>query len=34
MLGLSDEHIAALYNEQVVHRTEPFDIAQVEPAHP
>jgi crotonobetainyl-CoA:carnitine CoA-transferase CaiB-like acyl-CoA transferase len=34
MLGLSDEHIAALYDEQVVHRTEPFDDAQVEPAHP
>lgn len=34
MLGLSDEHIAALYNEQVVHRTEPFTTAQVEPAHP
>ena len=34
MLGLSDEQVAALYGEGVVHRTEPFTTAQVTPAYP
>jgi crotonobetainyl-CoA:carnitine CoA-transferase CaiB-like acyl-CoA transferase len=34
MLGLADEQIATLYDDRVVHRTEPFTTAQVEPAHP
>jgi crotonobetainyl-CoA:carnitine CoA-transferase CaiB-like acyl-CoA transferase len=34
MLGLAEEQIAALYTDHVVHRTEPFTTAQVEPAHP
>ena len=34
MLGLPESQIATLYNDHVVHRTEPFTTAQVEPAHP
>ena len=34
MLGLSDEEIARLYEEEVVHRTEPFTSPQVEAVHP
>src|SRR5271168_250868 len=34
MLGLSDEEIARLYQEEVVHRTEPFTSPQVEAVHP
>jgi crotonobetainyl-CoA:carnitine CoA-transferase CaiB-like acyl-CoA transferase len=34
MLGLSDAQIGALYDDHVVHRTEPFTTAQVDPAHP
>jgi len=34
MLGLSDPQIAGLYDDQVVHRTEPYTSAQVEAAHP
>jgi len=34
MLGLSEPQIASLYDDHVVHRTEPFTTAQVEPAHP
>ena len=34
MLGLDDDAIARLYEEQVVHRTEPFTEAQVEAIHP
>jgi len=33
LLGLSDAQIAGLYDEDVVHRTEPFTTGQVEPAH-
>jgi crotonobetainyl-CoA:carnitine CoA-transferase CaiB-like acyl-CoA transferase len=34
MLGLSEPQIATLYDEHVVHRTEPFTTAQVDAAHP
>ena len=34
MLGLKDVEIARLYEEQVVHRTEPFTEPQVEAIHP
>jgi len=34
LLGLSDEEIARLYTENVVHRTEPFTEPRVEPVHP
>ena len=34
LLGLSDEDIARLYTENVVHRTEPFTEPQVEAVHP
>ena len=34
MLGLSEPQIATLYDDHVVHRTEPFTTAQVQPAHP
>jgi crotonobetainyl-CoA:carnitine CoA-transferase CaiB-like acyl-CoA transferase len=34
MLGLSDERIAQLYDERVVHRTEPFTTPQAGPSHP
>jgi hypothetical protein len=34
MLGLRGDEIARLYEEQVVHRTEPFTEPQVEAIHP
>jgi hypothetical protein len=34
MLGLSEPQIASLYEDHVVHRTEPFTTAQAEPLHP
>lgn len=34
MLGLSEDRIAELYTENVVHRTEPFTTAQATTAHP
>jgi crotonobetainyl-CoA:carnitine CoA-transferase CaiB-like acyl-CoA transferase len=34
MLGLKGDEIARLYEEQVVHRTEPFTEPQVEAIHP
>ena len=34
MLGLGPDQIATLYSDRVVHRTDPFTTAQVEPAHP
>ena len=34
MLNLSDNEIADLYADQVVHRTEPFMAAQVNAANP
>jgi crotonobetainyl-CoA:carnitine CoA-transferase CaiB-like acyl-CoA transferase len=34
MLGLSEEDIAGLYDQNVVHRTEPFTEPQVEAVHP
>jgi crotonobetainyl-CoA:carnitine CoA-transferase CaiB-like acyl-CoA transferase len=34
LLGLSQPQIATLYDDRVVHRTEPYTTAQVEPAHP
>jgi crotonobetainyl-CoA:carnitine CoA-transferase CaiB-like acyl-CoA transferase len=33
MLGLSDQDIAALYDEGIVHRTEPFTSPQVDAMH-
>jgi hypothetical protein len=33
MLGHSEPQIAALDDDRVVHRTEPFTTAQVEPAN-
>jgi crotonobetainyl-CoA:carnitine CoA-transferase CaiB-like acyl-CoA transferase len=34
MLGLSEPAIARLYEDEIVHRTEPFTIAQVAAVHP
>jgi crotonobetainyl-CoA:carnitine CoA-transferase CaiB-like acyl-CoA transferase len=34
LLSLSESQIAGLYDDQVVHHTEPFTTGQVEPAHP
>jgi crotonobetainyl-CoA:carnitine CoA-transferase CaiB-like acyl-CoA transferase len=34
MLGLPEAHIASLYDEEVVHRTEPYTTAQVDASHP
>jgi hypothetical protein len=34
MLGLSETEIAALYAEQIVHRTEPFTTPQVDAVNP
>jgi len=34
VLGFSAEEITRLYDEQVVHRTEPFTTAQVEAVNP